>query len=135
MTPWCQLEQVGKPRPTQISIGVVRILAFSLRYKFQHITSAATFWFELLLACFLTMKSSRCTEANVVTRNIPMVICFNFFAIVAFFALSTAAFQVNQHTKTSVVLNAWSLPNDGSFAFRSWYNEYNPTARVTVYNE
>jgi hypothetical protein len=56
-------------------------------------------------------------------------------AFVSWFEFSTLAFQMPDHSKTSHVLNAWSLPNDGSFSFRPWYNEYNPTARVTVYNE
>jgi hypothetical protein len=128
MTPWCQLEQVGKPRPTQFYWRCENS-PFSLRSS--TFTSGATFLFEHLAfgVKFITMTSSRCT------RNIPMILCLNFFAIVAFIALSTAAFQMNRQAKTLVVMHAWSLPNDGSFAFRSWYNEYNPTARVTVYNE
>jgi hypothetical protein len=40
-------------------------------------------------------------------------------------------------THRTTALHAWSLPIDtSSFTFRTtWYDEYNPTARVTVYNE
>ena len=63
--------------------------------------------------------------------------------IVAVLALAlvqtSSAFQVTKgHTygiTPSTVLQAWTLPHENSFTFRTWYNEYNPTARVTVYNE
>jgi hypothetical protein len=33
-------------------------------------------------------------------------------------------------------LSAWSLSTmTGQFSAPTWYNEYNPTARTTVYNE
>jgi hypothetical protein len=61
--------------------------------------------------------------------------------LVFLFALSTEAFQaaitaVPTKATTNTALQAWSLPNDGSFGLKStWYNEYNPTARATVYHE
>lgn len=52
------------------------------------------------------------------------------------FALSTEAFHAASVSAMKVsALQAWSLPTE-SFAMKStWYNEYNPTARATVYNE
>lgn len=61
-------------------------------------------------------------------------------AVLALALLQTSsAFQVTKgHTYSitpSTALQAWTLPHENSFTFRTWYNEYNPTARVTVYNE
>jgi hypothetical protein len=56
--------------------------------------------------------------------------------IMAFaFAGTSTAFQVTDRISPMIALQAWSLPHENSFTFRTWYNEYNPTARVTVYNE
>lgn len=54
------------------------------------------------------------------------------------FVTSTDAFQSAVIPRVSSSLTAWSLPNlDPSSAFSSstWYCEYNPTARRTVYKE
>ena len=53
-------------------------------------------------------------------------------AIHAFFAPAAPAAH-----RTSTMLHAWSLPTTEAFLKKgsSWYNEYNPTARQTVYEE
>ena len=52
--------------------------------------------------------------------------------------LSTASSTMNRQMKTELM--AWSLPNPSDFRSfptmkSAWYDEYNPTARRTVYNE
>ena len=65
-------------------------------------------------------------------------------AVVCLWVPATNGFQVpvlpqHKHTQTTVgPLQAWTLlPSDASaFVIKSpWYNEYNPTARTTVYAE
>ena len=64
--------------------------------------------------------------------------CLSLLVLLAFaLAQTSMAFQVTTTSRLtpSTALQAWSLPHETSFTFRTWYNEYNPTARVTVYNE
>lgn len=64
-------------------------------------------------------------------------VLYVFISLALALARTSAAFQVTNmyHTAPSTALHAWSLPHETSFTFRTWYNEYNPIARVTVYNE
>ena len=68
--------------------------------------------------------------------------CLHLFVMLVLALMGTSmALQVTTGTRTTslasplVALQAWSLPHESTFTFRTWYNEYNPTARVTVYNE
>jgi len=51
----------------------------------------------------------------------------------------TDAFQHagSSNRRNASALQAWTLPMEASFAALKspWYNEYNPTARTTVYSE
>lgn len=82
-----------------------------------------------------------------------MILCHNiftrFFVVVLLIAMmgrKVGAFtgrtcSSSREQMVETTLSAWSLPNPSDFASfatmkkSTWYDEYNPTARRTVYNE
>jgi hypothetical protein len=80
------------------------------------------------------MKGTTSPRTNHVRLNYLFVLAVLFLVSVR----ESKAFAIDfmkSHKPPNTALHAWSMPHDHTFAFRTWYNEYNPTARVTVYNE
>lgn len=81
---------------------------------------------------------------NTVSSSLTILQAAIFAVCCWWFPLATQAFHVatnNCHVvqRSSLQLNAWSLPDPSSmaatFSGSTWYNEYNPTHRRTVYDE